>query len=60
MNPNTTRVVAATLALLAFLLAVLGTVTRYAHGKPTDYTALIGAVGCVFFLIVVLRKRPET
>lgn len=59
MDRNTARVIAAIFAALAFLLAIFGTIIRYSRGKPTDYFALIGALFCLFFLILVLRGRGK-
>lgn len=59
MDRKTARVVGVILATLAFLLVLFATVIRYAHGKPTDYTALLGALFCVFFIIVIARPRGE-
>lgn len=59
MNRNTARVVGAIFATIALLLAILATVVRHSRGKPTDYTALLGALFCLFFMIIVLRNRGE-
>ena len=59
MDRKSARVAATILALLAFALAIVGTIVRYSRGKPTDYTALMGAMFCVFFIIVVARRRGE-
>lgn len=59
MDRKSARIAAAILVVLAFALAIVGTIVRYSHGKPTDYTALLGAMFCLFFVIVVARPRGE-
>lgn len=57
MDRNTARIIGALLAALVFLLAIVATLIRYAHGKPTDYAALVGALASLLFFIVILRSR---
>jgi predicted naringenin-chalcone synthase len=59
MDQKSTRIIAVVLGILAIALAVLATVVRYTRGKPTDFAALVGAAACVFFLIVVNRRRGD-
>ena len=59
MNRNTARVVAGLFAALAFILAMLGTVIAKSRGKPIDVTAVFGALMCVFFCVIVIRRRGE-
>ena len=59
MDRNTARVIGVILGVIAFLLAILATVIRYSRGKPTDFTALMGALFCLFFMVIALRNRGE-
>ncbi|MFL6583583.1 MAG: hypothetical protein ACJ8KU_03595 [Chthoniobacterales bacterium] len=59
MKPTTARMLGIVLGFLALALALLATVVRYSWGKPTDYTALIGAVLLLFFMIVIVRPGAK-
>ena len=57
MDRRTARVIAVIFVVLAVALVVMATIVRYARGQPTDFTALFGAMMCIFFCIIVTRDR---
>jgi hypothetical protein len=59
MDRKTARLVAAVFAALAVILAMLAIVIPLWRGKPVEFTALFGALMCLFFCIIVARDRGK-